>query len=74
MSLNVVLARYPAIARCAFGLVFLALGVIALFRFDAISQSFLFLSPDGIVEPFMMLMLRLLLISLGIVGVVLLAR
>ncbi len=49
-------------------------GGISLIRFHYVSRYFLFLSPDGVVEPLMMLMLRLLLISLGVLGVALLMR
>ncbi|MCK4302445.1 MAG: hypothetical protein KAW91_06700, partial [candidate division Zixibacteria bacterium] len=46
------------------------IGVAALLRFEDIGGLFLFMSPDGVVEPFMLLMLKLLLISLGTVGLV----
>lgn len=60
------------IIRITCGLIMLLAGFAALVRFDGISNFFLFLSPDGVVGPFMMLMLKLLLISLMMVGSVLL--
>jgi 4-amino-4-deoxy-L-arabinose transferase-like glycosyltransferase len=56
------------IIRMACGLIMLLVGIAALVWFDSIGNFFLFLSPDGVVHPFMMLMLKLLLISLGTVG------
>jgi 4-amino-4-deoxy-L-arabinose transferase-like glycosyltransferase len=49
----------------------LLVGIVALVWFNGIGNLFLFLSPDGVVEPFMMLMLKLLLISLGMIGLLL---
>jgi 4-amino-4-deoxy-L-arabinose transferase-like glycosyltransferase len=58
------------VVRTIFGSIFVLIGIAALVRFDELSRLFLFLSPDGVVEPFMMLMLRLALISMGVVGLV----
>ena len=60
--------------RIAIGLALVAIAVAALFWFERVSGLFLFMSPDGKVEPYMMLMLRLCLLSLGPVGLVLVFR
>ncbi len=64
--------RIPVnIIRTTCGLIMLLVGIAALVWFNGIGNLFLFLSPDGVVEPFMMLMLKLLLISLGPIGLLL---
>jgi len=60
-----------AIVRHVFGVLFIIIGIMALAWFEGISQFFLFLSPDGNIVPFMMLSLKLCLISLVPLGFVL---
>lgn len=57
--------------RYAIGVVFVGIGVAALGWFGAVSQLFLFLSPDGYIVPFMMLSLQLCLVSLAPLGLAL---
>jgi len=59
------------VVRYIFGVLFVAIGVVALGWFAFISQFFLWLSPDGDIVPFMMLSLRLCLISLIPLGLAL---
>jgi len=61
-------------ARMIAGSLLVAIAVAALIWFDRIGGVFMFMSPDGKVEPYMMLMLRLCLLSLGPVGLAVLFR
>ena len=54
--------------RYLFGATLLAIGLFALFDFEALGRLFMFLSPDRSVTPFMMQLLRIVLVSLGAVG------
>ncbi len=57
--------------RIVGGAIFMLLGLATLMKFEATSRLFLFLSPDGMIMPLMMLFLKLCLVSLGCVGLVL---
>lgn len=59
------------VVRNVVGVAFVGVGALALVWFEAVSQFFTFLSPDGDIVPFMMLSLQLCLISLVPLGLVL---
>ena len=58
--------------RNIIGMALLLSGVAVLFAFESLGSIFLFLSPDGQVSPFMWLLLKIFLISLGVVGALML--
>ena len=58
--------------RNIIGMALLLSGVAVLFAFESLCSIFLFLSPDGQVSPFMWLLLKIFLISLGVVGALML--
>lgn len=59
------------LARIIIGSILVPFGLSALLKFEQVAGLFLFLSPDGVVEPLMMLALRLCILSAGIFGLVL---
>ena len=57
-----------------FGAALTIVGILAVVFFDGIAQLFHFISPDGIIHPSSLLELRVVLSSLGLVGLYLLFR
>ncbi|MCK4461848.1 MAG: glycosyltransferase family 39 protein, partial [candidate division Zixibacteria bacterium] len=57
-----------------FGAALTIVGILAVAFFDGIAQLFHFISPDGIIHPSTLLELRVVLSSLGLVGLYLLFR
>lgn len=60
------------IARLILGVGFILIGCWALVDFVSLSRQFMFMSPDGSVTGFMMLLLRMCMVGLGFVGLLLL--
>ena len=61
-------AGASVIAKLAASVV-VVLGLIALFDFDLITRHVLFLSGDGVIEPYSYLQLRIVLVSMGVAGI-----